>query len=412
MQKKLRWLPLTLLAFSLFCTNCSCEEEDLFVVCADTCYTGPAGTEGVGRCQAGRNPVCDEEGNILECDDVLPLNNEQCNNVDDDCDGEVDENLAISPHNPDNQCSNCGICRGTWERCGAGEWYCDWQNGPPRQEVCDGTQQDEDCDCQVDEEEDLYPEGEIVFCYTGPEETATVGECRPGIEFCNPFTGEVDCDDVTPKDEICDEKDNDCDGFVDNTDLFYEVVTMVLGIDVSSSMGQVVQAVTNVICDYAMQTTSSGFKFAVVLIASPDGDFSLYQNVSDPITTCQALLSFPIQGGDEPTLSALEAVTDPNNPLMIAWPEGTKRLFVGFADEHAQVVNGANIDDTITNTLAYCDASETDVYWFIDEASDYFETAVGCDGGIFQLTEYEPWMLEDMNSIIQGICLAEDVTQP
>lgn len=58
-------------------------------------------------------------------------------------------------------------------------------------------------------------------CYEGPDGTAGVGVCRPGTAFCNsdgsdygPCRGQV-----TPTQEVCNHRDDDCDGIVDNPPL-------------------------------------------------------------------------------------------------------------------------------------------------------------------------------------------------
>jgi hypothetical protein len=57
----------------------------------EECYTGPDGTAGVGNCALGQR-ACTEEWGACE-GQVLPTK-EDCNYEDDDCDGEVDEEMA------------------------------------------------------------------------------------------------------------------------------------------------------------------------------------------------------------------------------------------------------------------------------------------------------------------------------
>ena len=73
-------------------------DEDLF----KACYTGPPDTANVGTCMPGMQTCSEgawghynETGGFIQgyCkDEVLPLLEDQCNGLDDDCDGEVDKN--------------------------------------------------------------------------------------------------------------------------------------------------------------------------------------------------------------------------------------------------------------------------------------------------------------------------------
>ena len=76
-------------------------------------------------------------------------------------------------------------------------------------ETCDGA--DEDCDGVVDE--DLSRE-----CYPAHPDTRGVGRCRPGVVTC--VAGEFGACQaaITPRDEVCDLRDDDCDGQVDEDD--------------------------------------------------------------------------------------------------------------------------------------------------------------------------------------------------
>jgi Putative metal-binding motif len=55
-------------------------------------------------------------------------------------------------------------------------------------------------------------------CYPGDPNTLNVGVCKSGIYFCDAVTGvdPVCINYVGPSEEICDNKDNDCDGKTDN----------------------------------------------------------------------------------------------------------------------------------------------------------------------------------------------------
>jgi len=99
-----------------------------------------------------------------------------------------------------------------------------------RQEVCDNL--DNDCDGNLNEAPSIagmMPPSEFLFrsCYTGPPGTSKNGICMPGISVCRetvvPTDAGVesiyeygDCEhQVVPMGELCDSLDNDCDGTSD-----------------------------------------------------------------------------------------------------------------------------------------------------------------------------------------------------
>jgi len=172
------------------------------------CYSGPNGTEGKGRCKAGIS-TC-KRGKWETCTgEVKPLSIELCNNVDDDCDGQIDE----TPPNPPACSKNQGVCKGLVKKCVKGAWkdceLSDYQQHSSLYQVkelrCDN--QDNDCDGKAD--------NFTISCYEDFFTKPGVGECKAGARYCSNGSYGVCVGQVRPKAETCNEKDDNCNGKVD-----------------------------------------------------------------------------------------------------------------------------------------------------------------------------------------------------
>ena len=180
-------------------------------------------TEGDGDCRTTGTTACAMNGTVFCNRDVIDPSEESCDSRDNDCDGRIDEVVAVA----------C-IVRGLAKYCEDGHIFC--LNGG---EFCrsdrNGVEEcnnniDDDCDGVIDPLdtcavigienglEVLAPcrAGETRACWPGEPQHRGVGQCNVGSQVCR-AAGQWDlCVGARlPEAEVCDGADNDCDGRTD-----------------------------------------------------------------------------------------------------------------------------------------------------------------------------------------------------
>lgn len=159
-------------------------------------------TQLSGACSEGKY-VC-KDGSLVCIPNIQPgTQPEVCDGIDNNCDGSVDENLG-------QESCGTGPCRITINKCKDGKV----QTCTPKQgstEICNGI--DDDCDGMADEG--------VSNCCTPGERKAcgsSTGECVQGYQECDQNRSWGNCIGQTlPTNEICNGKDDDCNGSIDDT---------------------------------------------------------------------------------------------------------------------------------------------------------------------------------------------------
>jgi hypothetical protein len=164
-------------------------------------------TNAFGTCAGAETCLAAE---WVGCDAPTPAA-ETCDAADNDCDGETDEDLSRAC-----QITNAnGTCTGT-ETCGAGAWA-GCSAATPVPEVCDNGV-DDNCNGGIDENCGCVV-GSTTPCYTGPANTRGVGTCADGVATCGANHQYGACMGQTlpaAGGETCNNRDDDCDGAVDD----------------------------------------------------------------------------------------------------------------------------------------------------------------------------------------------------
>ncbi len=177
---------------------------------SESCYTGPKDTRQVGECKDGIR-TC-RSGHWSSCVGERKPQKELCNGKDDNCNGTIDEDFL----DLGKKCSaGVGACKASGVLvCNKAQngVTCNAKVGKPQAEKCDGI--DNDCDGRIDNMKGTSAPLKRA-CYTGPKDTRGKGECKDGVQICQKKHWGICKGSVLPKKEICDAKDNDCDGKID-----------------------------------------------------------------------------------------------------------------------------------------------------------------------------------------------------
>ena len=236
-----------------------------------------------------------------------------------------------------------GICSPGTFICTRGTLFCNDHVGP-EDEICDNV--DNDCNGIID---DNIPNQTATVCYSGPNNTLHVGECRAGVQYCSeggfgPCEGQI-----LPAAEICDGKDNDCDGEIDEG-LDERSVDIVFVLDVSGSFNEEIDSMINGIEPLLSDPLTSTFRFGLVVLGTydrmsmdlMDAPFKGMRLVTD-FVPADEFLDFLVSvreipsSGREPSYDAISYIM--TSRIQMSFGQGTQKVIILMTDEEGQTHN-------------------------------------------------------------------------
>ena len=316
-------------------------------------------------CSFGKTS-CNQETQEIICEDIGYPEIEICDGIDNNCNGEIDEGLRAENYNYQNPCreTELGVCRSSEALCNMGNWICI----PPSnygQEICDGL--DNDCDGEVDEdiEQRFVYDGEpqtlnigecragLTYCEDGEERIH--GMVTPILEICG-NDDDDDCDGFT--DEIeSGPTEIDFALIIDFSGSMWSYINSVAYALCQWSANQTFEQSRFAIIGLATDEQPHGIK--------------LLTDFTDAGTACNAINDYLLYGGitiaDEYHIDAILGTATPNDWLPVTWSHRTKKIVI-FSDEPIQyttMYNFWDMSDVYSTVAASCEEQDYSINAFI-----------------------------------------------
>lgn len=425
-MKKSNLLWIILMIFG----SCECAQDPLIEVLGNPCYINRQGEiveiqqntqeyeeKNIGICSTGKTDR--DKDKILICVGQVSPKQEECNNLDDNCNGYIDDSyggypLTKSFYSLHNTCNPLGVCKYTDQICVEGEWLCRYPDNFGA-EVCDG--EDNDCDGETDEDtyDDPIFDAEDRYVYSADLDTLNVGECRAGYKEC--VDGVVSIRNMrTPIPEICgNDDDDDCDGVTDEIEDDGTESEFALIIDYSGSMSYIIESVADALCSWSVQGVLQNSRFAVIAIGyyGPENDreTKVLTDFTDSATACNVIRNAnrpQFAGGTEHQLNATFNANDPTAPSgYVNWSSATRRVLI-FSDEQLQQDFRPTVEEAIESVVEQCTQIGYTIGVFINynvlDQPLWVDLTQRCNGFLDYLSHNSQQMIDQLNYWVGTDC--------
>jgi len=317
--------------------NCNGDvDEGLYRPCQTLCGSG------LETCNEGYWVNCNAPGSSVEL----------CNNIDDDCDGIIDEDCPCilgdtqtCRDSPMYDVNTNDILAEPYP-CGEGLKLCDVNGNWSEcyflrntEETCNSW--DDDCDGVIDH---------ISIPCSDFSELAGIGQCEYGESYCELGTYTL-CEDQTyPQPEICDGIDNNCNGEIDEGINNYGKVDILFIVDISGSMRDYIDALEAAMETYVSDFAGTEHKFALITTPPRPLSYDDYEvrtgvpgNMLTDVTGFNSELDGLLvngYGSIEPTYDAAYYACSPSDIIGVNWRADAHPYVIMLTDETPQSYHG------------------------------------------------------------------------